>query len=229
MLKKAWLCFRMSPSFVGNNPSLRIHSFSKDQGKCWLRAQWWGVCGCLLCAVETFQHCHAADAVQGSKQRGPRRIWGQLWLVNVWNFEGLNDRVFQQSSSHTYFLLRCPEILPSKFRPIRDRSRSSSGCRLNTGWNPCVSFLRLGWTVVWHTGLCSAGNFSNMLQVRSSMLTKDSLSWTLLLLAKIPTLVLTIWRGLNQKKKAIHGRDGGVRREEERDVEEHGIPSRQFG
>jgi hypothetical protein len=34
MLKNAWLCFRMSSSFVGNNPSLQIHSFSEDQGKC---------------------------------------------------------------------------------------------------------------------------------------------------------------------------------------------------
>ncbi len=34
MLKNAWLCFRISSSFVGNNPSLQIHSFSKDRGKC---------------------------------------------------------------------------------------------------------------------------------------------------------------------------------------------------
>ncbi len=36
MLKNAWLsgCFRMSSSFVGNNPSLQIHSFSDDRGKC---------------------------------------------------------------------------------------------------------------------------------------------------------------------------------------------------
>jgi hypothetical protein len=33
-LKNSWLCFRKSSSFVGNNPSLQIHSFSKDQGKC---------------------------------------------------------------------------------------------------------------------------------------------------------------------------------------------------
>jgi hypothetical protein len=32
MLKNAWLCFRISSSFVGNNPSLQIHSFSEDQG-----------------------------------------------------------------------------------------------------------------------------------------------------------------------------------------------------
>ena len=34
MLKNACLCFRMSSSFVGNNPSLQIHSFSEDRGKC---------------------------------------------------------------------------------------------------------------------------------------------------------------------------------------------------
>ena len=34
MLKKDCLCFRMSSSFIGNNPSLQIHSFSDDQGKC---------------------------------------------------------------------------------------------------------------------------------------------------------------------------------------------------
>jgi hypothetical protein len=34
MLKNNCLCFRMSSSFVGNNPSLQIHSFSEDQGKC---------------------------------------------------------------------------------------------------------------------------------------------------------------------------------------------------
>jgi hypothetical protein len=30
MLKKDCLCFRMSSSFIGNNPSLQIHSFSED-------------------------------------------------------------------------------------------------------------------------------------------------------------------------------------------------------
>jgi hypothetical protein len=34
MLKNDCLCFKMSFSFVGNNPSLQIHSFSKDRGKC---------------------------------------------------------------------------------------------------------------------------------------------------------------------------------------------------
>jgi hypothetical protein len=34
MLKNAWLCFRMSSSFEGNNPSLQVHSFSEDRGKC---------------------------------------------------------------------------------------------------------------------------------------------------------------------------------------------------
>ncbi len=34
MLKKAGLCFRISPSFVDNNPSLQIHSFSEVRGKC---------------------------------------------------------------------------------------------------------------------------------------------------------------------------------------------------
>jgi hypothetical protein len=34
MLKNAWLCFRISSSSVGNNPSLQIHSFSEDRGKC---------------------------------------------------------------------------------------------------------------------------------------------------------------------------------------------------
>ncbi len=34
MLKNAWLCFKMSSSFVGNNPSLQTHSFSEDRGKC---------------------------------------------------------------------------------------------------------------------------------------------------------------------------------------------------
>ncbi len=34
MLKNTWLCFRISSSFVGNNPSLQIHSFSEDLGKC---------------------------------------------------------------------------------------------------------------------------------------------------------------------------------------------------
>jgi hypothetical protein len=34
MLENACLCFRMSSSFEGNNPSLQIHSFSEDQGKC---------------------------------------------------------------------------------------------------------------------------------------------------------------------------------------------------
>ncbi len=34
MRKNAWLCFRTSSSFVGNNPSLQIHSFSEDRGKC---------------------------------------------------------------------------------------------------------------------------------------------------------------------------------------------------
>ncbi len=34
MLMNDCLCFRISSSFVGNNPSLQIHSFSKDLGKC---------------------------------------------------------------------------------------------------------------------------------------------------------------------------------------------------
>ncbi len=36
MLKNAWLCFRISSSFVCNNlnPSPLIHSFSENQGKC---------------------------------------------------------------------------------------------------------------------------------------------------------------------------------------------------
>ncbi len=34
MLKNAWLCFRTSSSFEGNNPSLQTHSFSEDWGKC---------------------------------------------------------------------------------------------------------------------------------------------------------------------------------------------------
>ncbi len=34
MLKNYCLCFSMSSSFVGNNPSLQIHSFSEDRGKC---------------------------------------------------------------------------------------------------------------------------------------------------------------------------------------------------
>ncbi len=34
MLKNSWNCFRISSSFVGNNPSLQIHSFSEDRGKC---------------------------------------------------------------------------------------------------------------------------------------------------------------------------------------------------
>ncbi len=34
MLKNNRLCFRMSSSFVCNNPSLQIHSFSEDRGKC---------------------------------------------------------------------------------------------------------------------------------------------------------------------------------------------------
>jgi hypothetical protein len=34
MRKNAWLCFRISSSFVGNNPSPLIHSFSEDRGKC---------------------------------------------------------------------------------------------------------------------------------------------------------------------------------------------------
>ncbi len=34
MLKNNCLCFRMSSSLVGNNPSLQIHSFSKDWEKC---------------------------------------------------------------------------------------------------------------------------------------------------------------------------------------------------
>jgi hypothetical protein len=34
MLKNYCLCFRMSSSFLGNNPSLQIHSFSEDWGKC---------------------------------------------------------------------------------------------------------------------------------------------------------------------------------------------------
>ncbi len=34
MPKNAWLCFSISSSFVGNNPSLQIHSFSEDRGKC---------------------------------------------------------------------------------------------------------------------------------------------------------------------------------------------------
>jgi hypothetical protein len=34
MLKNAWLCFIISSSFVGNNPSLQIHSFSENRGKC---------------------------------------------------------------------------------------------------------------------------------------------------------------------------------------------------
>ena len=34
LLKNAWLCFRMSSSFIGNNPSLQIHSFSEDRRKC---------------------------------------------------------------------------------------------------------------------------------------------------------------------------------------------------
>ena len=34
MLKNAWLCFRISSSFVRNYPSLQIHSSSEDRGKC---------------------------------------------------------------------------------------------------------------------------------------------------------------------------------------------------
>ena len=34
MLKIAWLCFRMSSSFEGNNPSLQSNSFGEDRGKC---------------------------------------------------------------------------------------------------------------------------------------------------------------------------------------------------
>jgi hypothetical protein len=34
MLKNSWLGFRISSSFAGNNPSLQIHSFSEDRGKC---------------------------------------------------------------------------------------------------------------------------------------------------------------------------------------------------
>jgi hypothetical protein len=34
MLKNCCLCFRMSSFFVGNNPSLQIHSFSEDQENC---------------------------------------------------------------------------------------------------------------------------------------------------------------------------------------------------
>jgi hypothetical protein len=33
MLKNTWICFRISSSFLGNNPSLQIHSFSEEQGK----------------------------------------------------------------------------------------------------------------------------------------------------------------------------------------------------
>ncbi len=33
IFKYPCLCFRMSSSFVGNNPSLQIHSFSEDRGK----------------------------------------------------------------------------------------------------------------------------------------------------------------------------------------------------
>ena len=34
MLKNYCLCFRVASSFVGSNPSLQIHSFSEDRGKC---------------------------------------------------------------------------------------------------------------------------------------------------------------------------------------------------
>ncbi len=34
MLKSTWLCFRISSSFVCNNPSQLIHSFSENLGKC---------------------------------------------------------------------------------------------------------------------------------------------------------------------------------------------------
>ncbi len=34
MLKNAWLCFRISSSFVGNNASLQTYSLSEDRGKC---------------------------------------------------------------------------------------------------------------------------------------------------------------------------------------------------
>ena len=34
MLKNACLCFRMSSSFIGNNPSLQNHSSSEELGKC---------------------------------------------------------------------------------------------------------------------------------------------------------------------------------------------------
>ncbi len=34
MLKNDCLCFRMASSFVGSDPSLQIHSFSEDRGKC---------------------------------------------------------------------------------------------------------------------------------------------------------------------------------------------------
>jgi hypothetical protein len=34
MHKNDCLCFRMSSSFVTNNPLLPIHSFSEDRGKC---------------------------------------------------------------------------------------------------------------------------------------------------------------------------------------------------
>ncbi len=34
VMKNAWLCFRISSSSLGNNPSLQIRSFSDDQGTC---------------------------------------------------------------------------------------------------------------------------------------------------------------------------------------------------
>jgi hypothetical protein len=34
MLKDTWLSFRMSSAFVCINPSLQIHPFSEDRGKC---------------------------------------------------------------------------------------------------------------------------------------------------------------------------------------------------
>jgi hypothetical protein len=34
MFKNTWLCFRISSAFVCNNPSLQIHTFSENPGKC---------------------------------------------------------------------------------------------------------------------------------------------------------------------------------------------------
>ncbi len=58
VLKNAWICFRTSFSWVGNNPSVQIHLFCKNWGKChWTCDSSYGLFSAVLMRCDL----HVAD------------------------------------------------------------------------------------------------------------------------------------------------------------------------